>query len=208
MRVDEIRQPVEHDIQRRHAAAEQRLQHARDPRTGHAGTRPARCPGRSATPGHRPSPCLAPAPSPDAAKSGRDGSRSPAPPGPPAAPKHRSRRRKPACVCFTVLTGSNTVTSGNRPKPGALPSMPCVSIRASPSICKPPQMPSTRAAALRMLGDRAVKALGAQPGQVAARVLGAGQDDPVGALSSAGLRAQTQAHARHVLAAAGIRRGC
>src|SRR5574337_999813 len=40
----------------------------------------------------------------------------------------------------TVLVASKLVTSGSRPRPGPLPSTPTVSISASPSICRPPQM--------------------------------------------------------------------
>ena len=56
--------------------------------------------------------------------------------GPCTSPKAARVRR-------TVLSASNAVTRGSRPRPGAFPSMPWVSISASPSTCSPPQMPST-----------------------------------------------------------------
>ena len=83
-------------------------------------------------------------PSKDGARSGRGGSRSLA--GQPRLTRPTSSRwaarSAPRCRC-TVLSRSNCVTRGSRPRPAALPSMPCGSTSASPSICRPPHRPST-----------------------------------------------------------------
>ena len=56
-----------------------------------------------------------------------------------------------------------------------------------------------RAAALRVLRDGAVQPLRAQPGEVAAGVLGAGQDDPVGMRDVGRGASPDEAHAGNVL---------
>ena len=43
----------------------------------------------------------------------------------------------------TVFSTAKAVTKGSRPKPGPLPSICSVSIKASPNICRPPHIPST-----------------------------------------------------------------
>jgi hypothetical protein len=110
--------------------------------------------------------------------------------------RHHARERaqapvscpKAALVRCTVLAGSNT-DQRQQAQAGALPSMPSGSISASPSICRPPHMPSTVPPA-RVRGDGLVQPCARSQARSAAVAL-AGQHDPVGRrpATSAGLRA-------------------
>ncbi len=154
-------------------------------------------------PGHHlRAPRRRPRPWPGAGRSGRGGFRSPhrhARQARPTAPAQRAETRRR--VWRTVLSGSNTVTSGSRPRPGALPSMPCGSISASPSICRPPQTPSTAPPRAACAATARSSPCARSQARSPLVCFGAGQDDPVaGAARQLGRAAHPlQAHAGHVL---------
>ncbi len=123
-------------------------------------------------------------------------------------PRRRAARRSAPAVRAPSCRARTRVTSGSRPRPGPLPSMPCGSISASPSICRPPQMPSTappRAACAAMARSRPCARSQARSPLVCLEPGSTIQSAP----ASVGRAARpAQAHAGHVLRAAGIRRGC
>ena len=86
-----------------------------------------------------------------AGRPARSASESPLRPRPSRRGGSRSRRAarpsrcRPRCTRRVVLPACSSVTRSSRPRPGASPppSTPCGSRTARPSICNPPQMPST-----------------------------------------------------------------
>src|SRR5215207_7210118 len=62
----------------------------------------------------------------------------------PASHDHAGGRRpNRTAVHWVVLPGRYDVATGSRPRPSADPSTPAGSLIAPPSICRPPQIPST-----------------------------------------------------------------